>query len=50
MFSATLIGAQLVIATEQEKKDPEALVTLLAQASVTYMLVPPVYLAYCPYR
>ncbi len=50
MFSATLIGAQLVIATEQEKKDPEALVALLAQASVTYMLVPPVYLAYCPYR
>ena len=49
MFSATLIGAQLVIATEQEKKDPEALVTLLAQASVTYMLVPPAYLAYCPY-
>lgn len=50
MFGATLIGAQLVIATEQEKKDPEALVALLERAAVTYMLVPPVYLAYCPYR
>ena len=50
MFGATLIGAQLVIATEQDKQDPEALVALLERAAVTYMLVPPVYLAYCPYR
>ena len=50
MFSATLIGAQLVIAAEQDKQDPEALVALLERAAVTYMLVPPVYLAYCPYR
>lgn len=50
MFGATLIGAQLVIATAQEKQDPEALVALLERAAITYMLVPPVYLAYCPYR
>lgn len=50
MFSATLIGAQLVIATEQDKQDPEALVALLERAAVTYMLIPPAYLAYCPYR
>ena len=50
MFGATLIGAQLVIAAEQDKQDPEALVALLERAAVTYMLVPPVYLAYCPYR
>ena len=50
MFGATLIGAQLVIATEQDKQDPEALVALLERAAVTYMLIPPAYLAYCPYR
>lgn len=50
MFGATLIGAQLVIAAEQDKQDPEALVALLERAAVTYMLIPPAYLAYCPYR
>lgn len=50
MFGATLIGAQLVMATAQEKKDPEALVALLEQAAISYMLIPPAYLAYCPYR
>ena len=50
LFGATLIGAQLVITTEREKKDPEALMNLLEQAAVTSMLIPPVYLSYCPYR
>ena len=50
LFGATLIGAQLVIATEREKEDPEALMNLLERSAISYMLIPPVYLAYCPYR
>ena len=50
IFTVTLLGAKLVIAQDKEKKDPEELMRLLEQARITYAIIPPAFLAYCPCR